>query len=531
MRYWVGILGVVAAARLFSGCDLGQADPAAAKPRLLAAGDLNTLYVAQARGEGDAAVFRFWQRDARGTWHEGAPGQGVIAAAAAWRENLLVFFPSGRYGLFGLGKPVIQPSPVAAWTPAAVCEDGLAVDAFGWNAAGEPVSARHEEGKWSWRRVDADLKRGKVLDPALVRFTGRLFLVWREEEPSLTGAAPSFRLWFAWQDKDGWHVPARSRLYVASAPAVAATSNALACLFLKAQGDGKPDLWTLATYAKGDEDWHETGTLAGSLPAGPLVLVRSGEAFHVVGLEEGRPVVSALEVPAARAGPFLAFTAAETVRPQLDYSSVIVFGLAALSLILVLVSWQKARRAAGSQAASGAGAAAQGAAAAERRRSPGGWGYVPAPIYKRGVAVLIDYFLLGILVTVVITHLAPDLRPQWVFTPDLMFGLTLHQMAMLQAIYFALGLVYFTLSEALFGRTLGKRLMGLRVRSESGSPIVFWQALVRNLLRFADEFPAMYLLGVLFIMMGPRPQRLGDRAARTLVVLDRPAGPERPPEG
>ncbi|MCX5672651.1 MAG: hypothetical protein NTU94_15145, partial [Planctomycetota bacterium] len=101
MRYWVGILGVVAAARLFSGCDLGQADPAAAKPRLLAAGDLNTLYVALGRGEGDAAVFRFWQRDARGTWHEGAPGPGVIAAAAAWRENLLVFFPSGRYGLFG----------------------------------------------------------------------------------------------------------------------------------------------------------------------------------------------------------------------------------------------------------------------------------------------------------------------------------------------------------------------------------------------------------------------------------------------
>ena len=529
MRFTVGILGVLVAARLLSGCDAEGPPPAAAGPLLMIAGDLNNLYVAETQGAGDLAGFRFWQRDARGTWHDGGPAQGAPTAVAAWRESLMVFFPSGRYGLFGLTRPVVQPSPVPAWAAAAACDDGLAADAFGWNAAGEPVVARFEDEKWSWRRVDADLKRDKVLDPALVRFGGRLFLAWREEELSLIGASPNFRLWFVYCDKDGWHVPNKSRLYVASAPLVAATPSTMACLFLKAQGDGKPDQWTLATYSTADEDWHETGPLAGEVPPGPLVLGRSGPAFYVAGMADGRPVVAAADVAAGRAGQFLPL-AAEDQAPKAertDHGALVIFALAALVLVLLLVSYQRSRRAAGPQAAPGARAAGQGAA--DSRTAIPGMPYVPASILRRGAALAIDTLLLSALMTPFVVQFAPDLAARLTTVERfLAMKLTLQEMLILQGLHIAFMVVYFTIAEGLFGRTIGKRLMGLSVRTEFGMPISLWQAFVRNILRAIDEFPGFYMLGLASILIGPKPQRIGDRVARTLVVTQSQAAAGSP---
>jgi len=77
---------------------------------------------------------------------------------------------------------------------------------------------------------------------------------------------------------------------------------------------------------------------------------------------------------------------------------------------------------------------------------------------------------------------------------------------------------YFTLAEGLWSRTLGKALLGIEVRSLQGDPVAFWQAAVRSVLRPIDELPTLYLLGLALVVSGPRPQRLGDRVARTLVV-------------
>jgi uncharacterized RDD family membrane protein YckC len=80
--------------------------------------------------------------------------------------------------------------------------------------------------------------------------------------------------------------------------------------------------------------------------------------------------------------------------------------------------------------------------------------------------------------------------------------------------------VYASIAEGLFGRTLGKHLMGIEVRSaQGGAPVAWWQAVVRNALRVVDEFPAAYLVGLISILIGPKPQRIGDRLARTMVVL------------
>ena len=505
MRHTVLIVGLAA---LYLGpCRPGPAEPAAPHPRLVAAGNLNNLYVAVSDGGGGAEGFSFWQRDARGMWHTGGFAQGTPAAVAAWREDLLVFFPSGRWGRFGLGQPAIEPSPVPAWTPAAVCEDGLAADAFGWNAAGDPIRARYEDGQWTWGPLEVGIERDKVIDPQAVRFGGRLYLVWREEMPALTGSAPDYRLRFVYREKDRWFGPIASRLRVASAPHVAADGQTLACLFRKAAGAGAPGQWTLATYATADEDWHETGPVSGLAPGVALALARSGRAFFVVAQGPGGPTVAPLDVAKAAAGEFapLAITPKDA-GDRTDYSSLVFLGLMALAFLLILANWRRAVRAAGQRPA---------VPAADQAPA-----MVAAPLWRRAAALGIDYVLISLLMAPVILRFLPDAADR------ILAGQALgwQELLALHLVPRAFIVVYFALAEGTLGRTLGKMLLGLEVRTDSGLPISWWQAIVRTLLRLVDELPALYLLGLLLILVGPRPQRLGDRLARTMVVMARPPG-------
>jgi uncharacterized RDD family membrane protein YckC len=68
------------------------------------------------------------------------------------------------------------------------------------------------------------------------------------------------------------------------------------------------------------------------------------------------------------------------------------------------------------------------------------------------------------------------------------------------------------------GQTLGKRLLRLRVMDEQGLRLQFSQVVIRNLLRFIDSLPALYLVGGLACLFNERAQRLGDFAANTVVV-------------
>lgn len=81
------------------------------------------------------------------------------------------------------------------------------------------------------------------------------------------------------------------------------------------------------------------------------------------------------------------------------------------------------------------------------------------------------------------------------------------------------GWSYFILLEWLWnGQTLGKRLFGLRVIAEDGSPARFVAVFVRNLVRLADFLPGFYGFGLVSIVLSSRSQRLGDLAAGTYVV-------------
>src|SRR5438309_1651909 len=81
---------------------------------------------------------------------------------------------------------------------------------------------------------------------------------------------------------------------------------------------------------------------------------------------------------------------------------------------------------------------------------------------------------------------------------------------------------YFLLFEALnHGRTPGKRLMGIRVVMDTGHPITFAAAAVRNLIRIVDALP-FGMVGLAFVLFHPQNKRLGDIVAGTVVARDRP---------
>ena len=71
------------------------------------------------------------------------------------------------------------------------------------------------------------------------------------------------------------------------------------------------------------------------------------------------------------------------------------------------------------------------------------------------------------------------------------------------------------------GRTVGKRMMKLRVIDERGLSLGLKQVIIRNLFRLLDMMPStFYLLGGISCLVTARCQRLGDIAAGTLVIRE-----------
>jgi uncharacterized RDD family membrane protein YckC len=85
--------------------------------------------------------------------------------------------------------------------------------------------------------------------------------------------------------------------------------------------------------------------------------------------------------------------------------------------------------------------------------------------------------------------------------------------------YFLISIGYgITLEWYWRGQTIGKRVLKLRVMDEHALRLEFGQVVVRNLLRFVDLLPGLYLVGGTACVLSRRFQRLGDLAANTIVV-------------
>jgi uncharacterized RDD family membrane protein YckC len=151
----------------------------------------------------------------------------------------------------------------------------------------------------------------------------------------------------------------------------------------------------------------------------------------------------------------------------------------------------------------------------EGRRARAGWSSLEnAGIALRFVAVLLDavmvFFPLAIVVGLLSGGGYADRGPGYANA-----GINVGGNAFW--LLLALGIGYYIVCEAATGATLGKRMVGIRVLDEDGDRVTLGSAVIRNLLRLVDAL-FFYLVGFLFAVTSSRGQRLGDRAAHTIVV-------------
>lgn len=141
-----------------------------------------------------------------------------------------------------------------------------------------------------------------------------------------------------------------------------------------------------------------------------------------------------------------------------------------------------------------------------------------AGIGSRFIALLVDYLIwfAGIVVLALLyTYLLPGIGA---------FSRISAQWAVAIRIFisFLLNWGYFTLFEAFWnGQTPGKRVARIRVIQRSGRAIGLFESMARNLVRYVDQFPFFYAVGVITMFVTRQHQRLGDLVAGTLVVRDR----------
>lgn len=138
---------------------------------------------------------------------------------------------------------------------------------------------------------------------------------------------------------------------------------------------------------------------------------------------------------------------------------------------------------------------------------------VPAGLGSRFLAITIDSFLTMLLPLLVLRIAAPLVGGG--------FGWALYATA---AVVVTWGYhVFFEIRRG--GRTPGKRATGLRVVDDRGLPLSVQQSLVRNVVRALDVMPLFYGVGAIAATFDPWSRRLGDVAARTIVIEEPETSP------
>jgi uncharacterized RDD family membrane protein YckC len=87
------------------------------------------------------------------------------------------------------------------------------------------------------------------------------------------------------------------------------------------------------------------------------------------------------------------------------------------------------------------------------------------------------------------------------------------------AMYF---LYHFVLEIAMHGRTPGKRMAGVQIVTREGGSPGLGALLTRNVFRLVDGLPILYGVGLITTLATRDHVRVGDMAAGTLLVYERP---------
>jgi uncharacterized RDD family membrane protein YckC len=138
-----------------------------------------------------------------------------------------------------------------------------------------------------------------------------------------------------------------------------------------------------------------------------------------------------------------------------------------------------------------------------------------AGLGSRFLALLID----GLLLSALFFPLTRIAKGVWIMVPaDHLWHIGWFVSDPLCMIFLLMIFVYFVVLEGVFGRTVGKWLLGLQVVTKDGGKPSLLKALLRNLLRLVDALPVLNILGVVLIIVSPENARVGDLVAGTRVV-------------
>ncbi|MCD6495924.1 MAG: RDD family protein [Candidatus Aenigmarchaeota archaeon] len=142
-----------------------------------------------------------------------------------------------------------------------------------------------------------------------------------------------------------------------------------------------------------------------------------------------------------------------------------------------------------------------------------------ADVINRIVAIIIDSVILWVVMFVISLPLGMG---------TMMMGSVMNPMAAAQLagasmivsiLGILIGLGYFVYFEGTTGQTIGKKIVNIKVVREDGKPMDYMTALVRTVLRVIDGI-GFYIVGLIVLLASKDKQRIGDMAAKTLVVKD-----------
>jgi len=157
-------------------------------------------------------------------------------------------------------------------------------------------------------------------------------------------------------------------------------------------------------------------------------------------------------------------------------------------------------------------------------RHAGETGAAPyAPLWRRALAQLIDALILAgpfALSFVAMFSIFSDFEKMMLdFDEGPPLGFFVPHLFMCLGIPWAIAWLFvFSALEGRWGVTPGKWVLGIRVVGTDLRPCGFGRALVRNLLKVVDGF-FNFLVGVMLVALTENWQRVGDLAARTVVVM------------
>ncbi|GII93206.1 RDD family protein [Sinosporangium siamense] len=141
---------------------------------------------------------------------------------------------------------------------------------------------------------------------------------------------------------------------------------------------------------------------------------------------------------------------------------------------------------------------------------------MPAPLggrWRRLFAGIVDSIIISLISTPVTwqtwSHVLDEERGAWA-------RINLSQTFFLAVVAF---LYYWLLQAYWHGQTIGKKIFGLRVISETGERLAVGQAAIRQaVMAVLAWLCCLWIIDLGWILIDPRKQAIHDKAARTLVV-------------